>query len=356
MLELRSKVLVDSVLEKLESVALEKVKSKPGSSLMVLLIEFFHHSLVNNKLLFAKPELDEINDLLQEDDCMKLNYKRGTVLISQKVGNYHAKFRISVPDTYPETPVTFKLLENNFHPVLTTIFIARIQHLVRRILKGYRYSLPGTVGKKKEGSSDFGPPSSSDLHEIRKDLQFLKKVQDLKEQSNDASMRRAHARLLKSEAKNMTEKEQQLLAQEESFEEQQRNMQKAMDRRTLYPVAAFIMKELVMRLPNAICAECNSNLLPDTPPNCWGETTSAAAMDKSIRVERISCDHWYHFSCLEKIMGRPPFDDKKCLVESCDSSIEHPHFNIKYIRAAERKYLKKEERKRELADIADFMS
>ena len=357
LIELRSKFIEDSVLEKLETAAIDKVREqKESKSILLSLIEFFHFSVHNNKLLHCKDELDEIHSLIKSDDVIKLNYKRGTILIHQREMNYHAKFRITVPDEYPEEPVEFVFLENNFHPFLTSLFTTRVQFLLKRVLNGYKYSLKNIETSNKKGDGISAPPSTGDLHEIRKDLQFLKKVQDLKELNHDKQMRREHTRLIKSEVKNIEVKEQELLEQDEAFKQQQLKLQKAMDRRTLFPVAGFIMKDLIYRLPHSICDFCKQSLLPDKPPAIWSAKTSNENMEKNIRVERLSCDHWYHFICLEKLLSQPPFEDKKCISDNCDKSIEHNYFNIKYIRKAEEKWKKKEERRRELEDIADFMS
>ena len=360
LMELRSSTISEQVLGKLESAANKFATEKcPNTPSLVPIIEFFYQAIDANKLLFAKAELDQINELLKESDEMKLNYKRGTVLISQKVRNYYAKFRVTVPDEYPVEPVSFKFLSSNFHPHLTIIFATRVQFLIGRILKGYRYALPSKKAQKKEEEpqeQEEWTPSSSELHEIRQDLQFLKKIQDLKVHSDDKNMRRAQTRLLKAEATNMSEKEKKQLEIEEQFEQQQIEMQRALDRRTLFPVVGFIMKELIQRLPKLICYECQLPLLPETPPASWKEDTSTVEMEKDIRVERLSCDHWYHYNCLEKIMSRPPFDDKKCLAPDCEESIHHNVFNIKFIRKMEQRWLKKEERRRELADIADFLT
>lgn len=357
LIEIKSNTLLDEVLVKLEKAAIENTKQQKTDKIVKTIIEFFYKTLETNKLLYLKEELDKINKLLKSSDTIKLNYKNGTVIISQSEGNYNAKFKIIVPNSYPLEPVEFKFLQSNFHPELTKIFTARVQFLIGKILKGYKYELPNKRLKKQEDNEEIQRnPSNSELHEIRQDLQFLKKVQDLKEQNHDKKMRREHVRLLKAEEVNISEKEQKQKEIEDLFEQNQiHQLQKAIDQRTFYPVVAFIMKELIFRLPQEICLECDKKLLPISPPSSWSNNI-APEMDKSIRVERLSCDHWYHFICLEKIMSRPPFEDKICLADDCNESIRHTIFNIQYLRKMEQRWLKKEERKRELADIADFLS
>lgn len=357
-IELRSATLPDQVLEKIEMGLWKHWDSHDSSQRnLKLMILFLQQAIDKNRLLYAKEEIDRIQQLLDNPhDSLKANPKRGTIVIERTVKSYRSRVKITVPELYPSDPVQFQYVEGTFHPHLERIFQTRVEFLIQRIWKGYQYQLPSQKSGEEEEENTPAPewtPSKSELHEIRHDLQFLKQMQDLKEQSHDKAMRRQQTRLVKAEITSMSEAERKQEELERQLELQQ--IQLDHDRRTLYPVAAFILVELLERLPHETCPECQLSLLPSTPPAAWSQRYLGEMEDKE-RVDRLPCDHWYHYRCVKKIMSRPPFDEKLCLHPGCGKHLQHNVFNIQFMRRMEQRYLKEEERQRELADIADFLT
>ena len=59
-----------------------------------------------------------------------------------------------------------------------------------------------------------------------------------------------------------------------------------------------------LRLPTEACQVCKKPVLPSAPAKAAKYLDSD---DHKKRPERVYCGHWYHYSCLDKYLTRPPF-------------------------------------------------
>lgn len=59
-----------------------------------------------------------------------------------------------------------------------------------------------------------------------------------------------------------------------------------------------------LRLPKEACQVCKKPVLPNAPAKAAKYLDSD---DHKKRPERVYCGHWYHYSCLDKYLTRPPF-------------------------------------------------
>lgn len=132
---------------------------------------------------------------------------------------------------------------------------------------------------------------------------------------------------------------------------------------SLLPVVKYLVEEYITKLPNELCQKCERHVLPSTPesentePEPASTTSkkskkSQTGMTKSERKPiRSVCGHWFHYKCLDEWLTTPPFL-RQCNV--CQRRIYHPDWP-EDIKAIERTWQAQQAKKREIADVADFL-
>jgi hypothetical protein len=143
---------------------------------------------------------------------------------------------------------------------------------------------------------------------------------------------------------------------------------------SLVPVVRYLVQEYISKIPNEICQNCQRNVLPLTPE---GETSRSDTQTEPPRTEttiqkstkkksgnsgdtmtrserkpiRSICGHWFHYKCLDVWLTTPPFL-RYCGL--CTRRIYHPDWP-EDIKVIERTYQAEQAKKREIADVADFL-
>ena len=117
---------------------------------------------------------------------------------------------------------------------------------------------------------------------------------------------------------------------------------------SLRPVAEFLIEKCFKKCLSDKCPICTQPSLPPAPALPLGQG------DPLYPVRVLCCSHLYHFSCLDRYVKSPPFDDrKKCL--RCGEGVynecwkDSPHLT-------EEKWAYREAKNREIEDVADFFS
>ncbi|EDV25583.1 uncharacterized protein TRIADDRAFT_23956 [Trichoplax adhaerens] len=116
---------------------------------------------------------------------------------------------------------------------------------------------------------------------------------------------------------------------------------------SLQPVTDYIVN-FCRKHAIAKCPICKKLALPENPSQIVTD------IEHDSYVERVYCDHLFHYGCLDKHMKKPPFTGgKKC--PACSKRIYHDRWKIS-ARTAEDRWAHEQARKRELDEVIDFLS
>lgn len=116
---------------------------------------------------------------------------------------------------------------------------------------------------------------------------------------------------------------------------------------SLQPVTDYLVN-FCRNYSTARCPLCKKRALPENPDQVVTDP------EHGMYVERVYCDHLFHYSCLDKYMKTPPFTGgKKC--PACSKRIYHDRWKISS-RTAEERWAHEQARKRELDEVIDFLS
>ncbi|XP_077999872.1 uncharacterized protein LOC144452625 [Glandiceps talaboti] len=116
---------------------------------------------------------------------------------------------------------------------------------------------------------------------------------------------------------------------------------------SLKRVAKFLVEDCIRKYPKEPCQVCQENGFPPDPKSAVSDPSSERFL------ERVYCGHIYHRGCLDKYMKTPPFTGGK-LCPGCNNRIYHGEWNIAP-KLAEDRWAHHEARKRELAEVVDFL-
>jgi len=112
------------------------------------------------------------------------------------------------------------------------------------------------------------------------------------------------------------------------------------------PVIEFL-DEIFHYITKQTCALCKKAVLPDNPENVITEPKH------ELHADKLYCDHYYHYGCLDAYMKTPPFEGgKKCL--SCNERIFHDKWKLPPT-LIEKRWAHKQARQRELDEVVEFM-
>ncbi|KAK2174434.1 hypothetical protein NP493_803g00018 [Ridgeia piscesae] len=115
----------------------------------------------------------------------------------------------------------------------------------------------------------------------------------------------------------------------------------------LQPIVEYLVKDIVRKYPSEICPVCNKPVLPSDPKDVVKDPCS----DKF--VDRLYCCHLFHRGCLDAYMKKPPFTGgKKC--PKCGCLVFHENWKLTP-ELSEARWAHQEARRRELAEVVDFL-
>lgn len=112
-------------------------------------------------------------------------------------------------------------------------------------------------------------------------------------------------------------------------------------------VCDFLVSQCARPCPQETCPVCQGKALPEEPQEAVKDPT-----DHQF-VERVYCNHLFHYGCLDKYMKTPPFQGgKKC--PACKQVIYHERWKVTP-KLAEERWAHHEAKKRELSEVVDFL-
>ena len=204
--------------------------------------------------------------------------------------------------------------------------------------------------------------SASGIKDIKHDISVLKQMKDIKDATvakdkpfqyeKHATAERKEARkALRRLAAVESEADQKaliMLKQAEEAEMEALMRKQCTDSSTpcLLPVARFLMKEYIKRLPEEKCQKCEKGVFPVNP-----KAPALMQQRHERRPVRVNCGHWLHYTCLDTWLTTPPFT-RDC--PACTRRIWHIDWP-QDVKMLEKAWMKKEETEREKNEIGSMM-
>jgi hypothetical protein len=229
--------------------------------------------------------------------------------------------------------------------------------------------------------------TSTNLKDIKHDVNVLKQLSELRTvtQKGDQQItsQNAYSQRIQTAIKREARKDLRRLAQTESeYDREQLAQFKAQEQAemiqlmkskinstslpSLLHVVKYLVQEYVCKLPNESCQKCDNKVLPLAPEGEDDGIESSESGNEMIKKKskkkngmskserkpiRSVCGHWFHYKCLDEWLTTPPFL-RHCNV--CQRRIYHPDWP-EDIKAIERTWQAQQAKKREIADVADFL-
>lgn len=360
-LELKSKTVDDSLLQKLEI----KLQSKITDGSVVPALEELIRIVESSRLLACGAEIAQLR--AQFADSLKLFDSKGFIQLTARRGSYFLRLKLAVPADYPIDLAQLSSLSSNLPD--------SIQQRLRKKIVTLRNDIIGSVSRlaaaaaaNEANDNEAIIPS---LGELKHDVRFLNRLQDMKNSASSSSDRRQIRRLEKAETKreeaavsaqntNLVQHVDLIAEQENFLSESQLPISMsaaaaAADdaagdvveilppfRESILPIVSLAVDDFLHPLTSLSCFHCEQLLLPRQ-----ASTTSCSSLDQ------LFCGCWFHAECLQKLADQPPFSQKKC--PRCSLDWSHLKFNNAYLSVNEQRYYAKQRAQRELDEIHDFL-
>jgi hypothetical protein len=369
------------------------------------LVQFVDH----NKFLPCWKELKQSINMVRADNdndgndnsTISIIESKGKIKLKLIKGKYFYQCTILIDDGYPSTathkdwgkPCILNLLSSNFPSKIETMLTSQAKELVRRLQDGMstddalQFSNPMKApkdddrGKKKDVKVRLNKDT---LKGLKKDVETLSRVRDLREVNATVTQGKAHVLAKKTKERRDARRTIKKITKEEiskdlSIEEKEKKWaQEEAARIAGYDISehdgsnptpsllslVIFLKEKIQRLPVEVCPGCGEIVLPSDPNELKSlfakasecktdKEKKARKAAKFKRPMRTYCGHWWHYECLNKFMVEPPFG-ASCPVENCGRRVYHPDWPDD-IRQLERAWAGEQARLREMEDAAMFL-
>lgn len=245
------------------------------------------------------------------------NEKLGSVKIELKSSRYFLNLELVIPVAYPAKAVEIKHHTSNLPSEMLSLFLLSVQENARRLAE-----LPKAVEERNSTArqgAGFGKQSKSEVLSQSQSLASRNRVSALADSAVESKQK-------------ALEKRKQL---EANF----------ISRPSLFPLIEYLYQQCLSPMASGTCLLCDKQLLPSDPG-------LISQIPKSMKALRLYCGHMYHFKCVEAFVSCPPFG-KKCL--HCNVKMEHNRLMTDE-KILEQRWTHQQARKREIEDVAEFMS
>jgi len=324
--ELNSKNLDEQLLIKLNLLCEKEAKKHIGKQHALFILQFLQKYINTNKLIFCYAEIMEIKKHLKKEDKLEINEKEGIIKLRVEEGGYFVLNEFIIPSEYPTQKITSRIIESNFPQDLITTLDS--------VVNTIPLTLKHPLQPKERSEKVFKAPSTSEIHDIKHDLQFLRKLSDLKEVApTDKYVRRQKTVLVRKEMGMEIERENQ--EKKEKFNETSSPLSH------LLLMCECLIDKWVHFLTRNNCKVCEQSFLQ-------------VDSTKYIPLERIYCGHFYHQKCLFDYLATPPIERKSC--HFCKQTIYHVKWNEDFIKNKQKSQALKEAKEREIADVFEFLN
>ncbi|XP_041452763.1 uncharacterized protein LOC121405854 [Lytechinus variegatus] len=135
-IEIKSKTIPDKLREGLTKICDEQAKTLLGKPQILHVVKFVQQFLADNPFSVCSEEVSFIKrELITEKDEIKMKQKSGVIVITIREAEYFMKFRLKVPDLYPEQQIVLENVENNFPELFHKMFLAQTEEMARRCVQ-----------------------------------------------------------------------------------------------------------------------------------------------------------------------------------------------------------------------------
>mmetsp|Transcript_32374 Transcript_32374/g.60844 ORF Transcript_32374/g.60844 Transcript_32374/m.60844 type:complete len:425 (-) Transcript_32374:437-1711(-) len=290
--QLHSPRLDEELVAKLQAACDVEAKKNVGQMQVMPVLRLVDTFVNHNKLAFVYPEIRNIQKMI-DGTCSRMQtlQSHGVVKLFLEQGLYNMALRILIPDDYPAGPAQLEVLRSTFPPEYVRVFTAHAVEVARRCAEN--------------GTDTLVPPPDVKERDRREGqrLAFLPT-----EDAGTAKQRKAEAAAAaKADAKVMgNDRKLHVLGIHGPHPTHcAPKVQKVVEPKpSLQPMVAYLLQECVQRLPTEVCLLCKQQLIPPEP-------SQLAHVKSSQQAERIYCGHYYHYSCLEDFLNKPPFGESK---------------------------------------------
>jgi len=134
--ELHSKTLSKVFLDRLTNVCDEEAKKYLGERQVMRIVEFLNKFLTENPLCSCSEEISSLKrQCMKPQDEIKLNQSNAFIQFQVNEGSYFYRFKIFMPDDYPDSQVTIESIDSNFPTGIIKILQANAHEMARRCVE-----------------------------------------------------------------------------------------------------------------------------------------------------------------------------------------------------------------------------
>eukprot|EP01036_Dinobryon_divergens_P025885 gene25885-34477_t len=386
-IEISSPTLPMPLLRSKEKECTEKVREQAiGKPQLQFIYEQLNFFLFNNLFVPCWREIKQVLPLCEGKASMSADEKDGTIRMKMTSAGYYQVIKLKVPYLYPEEGVQIEFGASSFPSDIQHMFCAQASEIVRRCVAGHSpeqaalLTATNSVKLPQKVTADTTTLklTAGNLKILKHDVNVLKQISDLRVATKGKGAHSQHALLQENAERREARKELRRLAQSESaadVELQKKLLEQAQQEMTellcckvsetaqpsLLTAVKFLMDEYVLRLPAEVCQACKKLVLP-TQEGARSENISNIPQQQqqqqhqhsNMRPVRSTCGHWLHHKCMDQWLSNPPFLHHCLLCKTDKIRIWHPDWP-EDPKQLEKAWQSKEARKREMADVADFM-
>ena len=307
--------------------------------------------------------------------------------LMQPDGLYGVQFKVTVPDGYPAVQLGLEFGWSNFPTELVDVVKPQAENVAIAMAAGRK---PPHVRRREreEGAARAVADdivvaehytTTAMLHNVRGDLQYLKKAKDLrkfgrtKKKGDNRSFahgtkeRKNVRKTLRKMTAAETEKERLIVAAEEAEIAERKAAAFALSIGetgspipSLVETVRFIWEALVIGVPRIRCPGCDERVFHPDPAESKKLLATKAKKGKegssSMRPTNITIFCWWHHACLDVALRQPPFGREGCGCGNCDPSVPLAHpFWTSDSRKLEKGWDMMQAKKREIAEMSGML-
>lgn len=132
LVELKSKVLSDKLLQKLTKICEEELAKFEGEKQIIHLVKFVKNFIIDNPLCVCSDEILSLKRLLKDGDEIKLKQKLSKIILKLKEESYMLNVTFTVPNDYPTSRIEVAITDHNLPEFLKVNCESQCQEIARK--------------------------------------------------------------------------------------------------------------------------------------------------------------------------------------------------------------------------------
>ncbi|CAD5115812.1 unnamed protein product [Dimorphilus gyrociliatus] len=135
LVELKSKLLSDNLLQKMTKICEEELRKFEGEKQIIHLVKFVKNFIIDNPLCVCSDEILSLKNLLTDGDEIKLKQKVSKIILKLREGSYMINSSFTIPNDYPVSRINVTISDCNLPEVLRVNCESQCQELARRAVE-----------------------------------------------------------------------------------------------------------------------------------------------------------------------------------------------------------------------------